>query len=77
MLSRSFHARQQIEVGVTVQIEVGEIGNRFVGTAGGNLTGPHETSEALNDFHVDEVRRMQLVEVAKETGLDSMAQRSL
>ena len=68
---------QQIKVGVTVEIEVGEIGNRFVGTAGGDLTGPHETPEALNDLHVHEVRRMELVFVAKETGLDSTAKGSL
>ena len=68
---------QQIDVGVTVEVEVGDIGNRFVSTAGGDLTGPHETPERLNDLDVDEVRCMELVLVAKETGLDSTAQRSL
>jgi hypothetical protein len=68
---------QEIEVGVTVEIEVSEIRNRLVGTAGGDLTAPHETSEALNDLHVEQVRRMELVLVAKETGLDSTATRRL
>jgi YD repeat-containing protein len=68
---------QQIEVGVTVEIEVSEIGNRFVRTAGRDLTGSHETSEALSDFDVHQVRRVQFVVLAKEAGLNSCAKRSL
>jgi hypothetical protein len=45
---------QQIEVGVTVEIEVSEIGNGFVGTASRDLTASHETSEALSDLDVHE-----------------------
>jgi hypothetical protein len=53
-----------------VEIEVSEIGNRFVRTAGRDLTGSHETSEALSDFDVHEVRRVQFIVVAKEAGLN-------
>ena len=68
---------QKIQVGVTMEIEVGEIGNRFVGTAGGDFTGPHETAEALDYFDVQKVRRVQFVPVAKEADLDSCAKRGL
>ena len=34
VLSQLPRASQEIEMGVTVEIEVGEIGNRFVGAAG-------------------------------------------
>ena len=60
-----------------MEIEVSEIGNRFVGTAGGNLTRPHETSEASSDLDVEEVRRVQFVLLAKEAGLNSCAKRGL
>ena len=60
-----------------MEIEVGEIGNRFVGTAGRDFTGPHETAEALDYFDVQEVRRVQFVLVAKEADLDSCAKRGL
>ena len=62
-------------MGVTMEIEVGEIRDRFVGTAGRDFTGPHETSEALNDLDVQEVRRVELVLVAKEAGFYSCAER--
>ena len=62
---------QQIDMGVTMKIEVDEIRNRFVGTAGSDFTGPHETSQALNDLDIQEVRRVEFVLAAKEAGLDS------
>jgi hypothetical protein len=68
---------QQIEMGMTVQIEVGEIVNRFVGTAGRYLTAAHETSEALCYLDVHKVRHVQFVLRAKEAGLNSLATRSL
>src|SRR4051812_21944631 len=78
MFSRSFHtATEQIEMGVPVEIEVGQVSDRFVGTARGDFTGPYQTSEALSDLDVDEVRRMQFVVVAKEPGLDWRAKRGL
>ena len=57
---------QKIEMGMTMKIEVDEIRDRFVGTRGRDFTGPHETSEALNDFDVHQVRRVEFVVVAKE-----------
>jgi hypothetical protein len=68
---------QQIDMGVTMKIEVEEIRNRFVGTAGSDFTGPDETSQALNDLDVQEVRRVESVLVAKEAGLDSDAKGGL
>jgi hypothetical protein len=35
-------------VGVTVEIEVSEILDRFVATTGRHFTGPHQTSKALD-----------------------------
>ena len=60
-----------------MDIKVGEIGNRFVRTAGGDFTGPHETSESLNHLDVHEVWHVQVVLVAKEAGLDSCAKQGL
>ncbi len=60
-------------MGVTMEIEVNEIRNRFGGTGGSDFTGPHETSQALNYLDVQEVRRVESVLVAKEAGLDSGA----
>ena len=64
-------------MGMTVEIEIGEIHDRLVGASGGDLTHPHESSEALNDFNIHQVRRMELVLVAKEAGFDSDANRGL
>ena len=62
---------------MTVEIEVGEIHDRFVGTPGGDLTHSHEPSETLDDFNIHQVRRMEFVLVAKEAGFDSDANRGL
>ena len=58
-------------MGVAVEIEVGEVRNRFLSAAGRHFTRPHEASEALNHLDVQEVRRMKLVLGAKEAPLDS------
>jgi hypothetical protein len=68
---------QKIEVGVTMEIEVGEIRNRFLGTAGRDFTGPHETSKTLSYLDVQKVWRVQFVLLAEEAGLDSCAKRGL
>ena len=60
-----------------MEIEVSEISNHFVGTARRDLTRPHKTSEALSDFDIHEVRRVQFVLFAKESGLDARAKGSL
>ena len=60
-----------------MEIEVREIRNRFVGTTGRHFTGQHETSKALDDFDVQEVRRVQFVLFAKEAGFDSNTKRGL
>lgn len=60
-----------------MEIEISEIRQRFVGAAGRNFTGPHETAQPLNDLDVQQVGRVQFVTVAKEAGLDSSAERRL
>jgi hypothetical protein len=77
VVAQSPRTTQQIEVRVPMEIEVREIRDRFVGPDGRDFTGPDETSEALNDFDVQEVRRVELVRVAKQAGLDSRAKRGL
>jgi len=42
---------------MTMEIEIGEIHDRFVGAPGGDFTHPHESSEALNDFRIYQVGR--------------------
>ena len=60
-----------------MEIEVDEIRDRFVRSDRREFTGPHETSKALNQFDVHEVRRVKFVLVAKEAGFDSCAKRRL
>ena len=62
---------------MTMEIEVSEVLDCLVGTAGRNVTRPHETSKALQYLDIDEVRRMQLVLFPKEARLDSFAERRL
>ena len=62
---------------VAMEIEVREIGNRFLGTAERDLTGPHETSKALNDLDVQEVRRVKFITIAEEPCLHSSPKRRL
>ena len=64
-------------MGVTVEIEVGEVRNRFDRAVRLHLASPYEASEALSHFNIRQVRRMELVLVSKKTGLDSGAQRGL
>jgi len=77
VLTQFPRASQQIEMGVTVQIEVSEIGNRFGRAVRRHLTGTYQASEALCHFNVDQVGRMELVLIAKKTGLDPDAKRCL
>ena len=62
---------------VAVEIEIAEIGNHLVGAAGRDFAQSHEASQGLKHFHVDQVRRMKLVPVAKEARLDPSAKRGL
>jgi hypothetical protein len=73
VLSQLPRTTQEIQVGVTVEIEIRQIRDRVVGTPGGDFTRPHETSKALYHLDVDEVRCMELVPVAKEAGFDADA----
>lgn len=68
---------QKIDVGVTMEIEVYEIRDRFMRSDRRDFTGPHETSEALNQLDVHEVRGVEFLLVAKESGFDSCAKRRL
>jgi hypothetical protein len=70
-------ASQEIEMGVTVKIEVGEIRDRVRRSVGRHLACAYEASEALSYFNVRKVRRMELVLVSKKTRLDSDAKWSL
>ena len=62
---------------MTMEVEVGEIRDRFVRAGRRDFTSPHETPEALNQLDVHEVRRVELVLVAKEPGFDPYAKRRL
>jgi hypothetical protein len=64
-------------MGVTVEIEVGEIRNGFLGTAGRDFTGQHETSKTLSYLNVEEVWRVQFVLLTEEARLNSCAKRGL
>ncbi len=73
VVSQPPRTSQKIEMGMTMEIEVGEIRNRFVGTTGRQFSGPHETPQALNHLDVQKVRRVEFVTVSKEAGFHSYA----
>lgn len=62
---------------MTVEIEVGEIFNRLGGAVRGHLPCPHEPPKTLRHFDVRQVRRMDVVVIPKEPGLDPDAERRL
>jgi len=64
-------------MGVTVEIEVSEICNRFGRAVSWHLTRTYEASEALCHFNVHKVGRMELVLISKEASLDPGAKRRL
>jgi hypothetical protein len=74
VVSQLPRATNEIEVGVTVEVEVGEIRDRFLGATGPDLARPNEASEALKHLDVHQVGRMKLVLVAEEPGFHSFAQ---
>lgn len=65
--------RGQIEMRMTVEIEIGEITHRLFGSVGKHFARPDEASEALDDFDIYQMRRMELVGVSKEAALDPSA----
>ena len=60
---------------VAVEIEIAEICNRLVSAAGRDFTHAHEASQGLKHLHVDQVRCMKFVPVAKQACLDAGAKR--
>jgi hypothetical protein len=70
-------AHQQIEVGMAVEIEICEIGDRLCGAVGRQLTRPDESSETPSDFNVHQMRRVEVVLFSKEARLNPNAQRRL
>src|ERR1700752_4857472 len=62
---------------VAMEIEVREVGDRFFGAVGRDFTGPRETPKALNNLHVQEVRRVKFVPVAEEPRLHPGSKRRL
>ena len=62
-------------MGVTVEIEVGEIGNRLGRSVRRHLAGPYEASQALGHFNVRQVGRMELVTVTPLHGRASCGNR--
>ncbi len=64
-------------MGVTVEIEVGEIRDRLGRAVSRHVACPYEPSETLGHFNVHQVGRMELVLVSKEASLDPSAKRGL
>lgn len=61
-------------MGMTVEIEVGEIGNRLACTIRRYFAHPREAPETLSHLDVHQVRRMQLVRASKEASFNPGAQ---
>lgn len=76
---RAQHPRtsQEIDVRVSVKIEVGKVRDCLRRPATRQLAGPYETTQTLRDFNIGKMRQMELVLVAIKTGLDPNATRSL
>ena len=77
VLAQLPRASQEIEMGVTVEIEVGEIGDRLGRAVSRDLACPYEPSETLGHFNVHQVGRMKLVLISKKAGLNPAAERCL
>src|SRR6476469_239874 len=70
VLAQLPRSSQKIEMGVTVEVEVDEILDRLGRTGLGHVARSNESSEGLRHFDVEQMGRMELVLVLKETGLD-------
>jgi Tol biopolymer transport system component len=67
-------ARQEIEVGMAMKIEVGEIGNGFGRPFRRDVIRAYEASQRLCHFDVHQVRRMELVPIPEQARLDPGAE---
>jgi hypothetical protein len=63
-------AIEQVHVGMTAEVELGEVGERLLGPIGDHLARPHEAPEGLSDLHAEQVWGMELIAVAKQPCLD-------
>jgi hypothetical protein len=70
-------ATEEIDMGMAMEVQAGEVIERFGGTAGRHITHAYETPETLRDLDVNQMRDMQLIPVPKETRLDAHASFSL
>jgi hypothetical protein len=64
---------EQVEMWMTVEIEVSEISDCVVRPAGRDFMHSHETSETLEHFDIHQVRRMKFLVGAKEAFFDASA----
>src|SRR5262245_34275541 len=70
-------ASQEIDVGVPMEIAISEIVSRFGIARGSHIACPDESPERLRHFDVYQVRRMELLLISKQAGLDPGAKRCL
>jgi hypothetical protein len=77
VLAQLPRASQEIEMGVTVEIEVGEIRDRLGRAVSRHLACPYEPPQTLGYFNVHQVGRMEVILVSKEARLDPGAKRGL
>ena len=77
VLAQLPRSSQQIEVGVTVEIEVDQILDRVGSTGRRHLARSNESPKGLRHFDIDQMWRMKVVRVSKQTRLDPPAQRRL
>jgi hypothetical protein len=77
VLAQLPRASQKIEMGVTVEIELGEIRDGLGRTVSRHLACPYEPSETLRHFNVHQMGRMELVIVLKKAHLNPTANRRL
>jgi hypothetical protein len=73
VLAQLPRSSEKIEMGVTVEVEVDEVLDRLGRTLSRHFARSNEASEALRNFDVDQMGRMELV-VSKEAGLDPSAE---
>ena len=64
-------------MGVAVEVEVGEIRERFSPALSGELAHPDQSSKTLSYFDVYQVGRVKLVPVSNETRLNPGTERCL
>ncbi len=77
VLSEFPPTREEVQMGVAMEVEVGEIHDRLGRAVSRELAHPYKSPETLGDFNVHQMGGVQLVPISKDPGLNPDAKRCL